>query len=151
MTAEACFIDTNVLVYLFDADSPRKQARARFLLSEVADSAIVSTQVLGEFHVAVTRKLARPLAFEQAQAAVEALCELRVRPIHEGLVRAAIRRSQASRLSYWDALIVETAMEAEAAVLLTEDMQDGQEFDGMRVANPFLQSVGDAAVAPYTG
>lgn len=151
MTAEACFIDTNVLVYLFDADSPRKQARARFLLSEVADSAIVSTQVLGEFHVAVTRKLARPLAFEQAQAAVEALCELRVRSIHEGLVRAAIRHSQASRLSYWDALIVETAMEAEAAVLLTEDMQDGQEFDGMRVANPFLQPVGDAAVAPYTG
>ncbi len=140
MSAEVVFVDTNVLVYLFDADAPRKQVRARAVLNEVADSAIVSTQVLGEFHVAVTRKLARPLAFEQARAAVEALCELRVRPIHEGLVRAAIRRSQASHLSYWDALIVETAIEAEAAVLLTEDMQDGQQFGGMRVANPFLQA-----------
>ncbi len=140
MSAEVVFVDTNVLVYLFDADAPRKQVRARAVLNEVADSAIISTQVLGEFHVAVTRKLARPLAFEQAQVAVEALCELRVRPIHEGLVRAAIRRSQASRLSYWDTLIVETAIEADAAVLLTEDMQDGQQFGVMRVANPFLQA-----------
>lgn len=151
MSVEPCFIDTNVLVYLFDADAPRKQARARSLLSEVAESAIVSTQVLGEFHVAVTRKLARPLAFEQAEAAVEALCELRVRPIHEGLVKAAIRRSQGSRLSYWDALIVETAIEAKAAVLHTEDMQDGQKFDDIRVANPFLQPVGDVPIAPSTG
>ena len=147
MTAEACFIDTNVLVYLFDADAPRKQARARFILGEVAESAVVSTQVLGEFHVAVTRRLAKPLDFEQAQVAVDALCELRVRPIHEGLVKAALRRSHASRLSYWDALIVETAIEAEAAVLLTEDMQDGQEFAGTRVANPFLQPAGNISVA----
>ena len=142
MTAEACFIDTNVLVYLFDSDAPRKQARARSVLSEVADSAMVSTQVLGEFYVTVTRKLERPLPEDQAQAAVDALCELKVRPIHQGLVKAAIRRSKASRLSYWDALIVETAVEAEAAVLLTEDLQDGQRFDGVRVANPFLQKAG---------
>ena len=147
MTAEACFVDTNILVYLFDADSPRKQARARYVLSELADSAIVSTQVLGEFYVAVTRKLARPLAIDQAQTAVDALCELRVRLIHEGLVKAAVRRSQVSRLSYWDALIVETAIEAEAAVLLTEDMQDGQQFEGLRVANPFLQPAGSVPVA----
>lgn len=151
MTAEACFIDTNVLVYLFDADSPLKQDRARSILSGLADIAIVSTQVLGEFHVAVTRKLAKPLAFEQAQAAVDALCELRVCSIHEGLVKAAIRRSDASRLSYWDALIVESAIEAEAGVLLTEDLQDGQQFEGVRVANPFLQPAEDATVVSSSG
>ena len=137
MSAESCFIDTNVLVYLFDAGSPGKQERARSLLEEVGDSAIVSIQVLGEFYVAVTRKLERPLPEAQAQAAVYALCELQVRPLNESLVKAAIRRSRASKLSYWDALIVETAIEAEATVLLSEDMQHGQRFDGMRVVNPF--------------
>ena len=137
MSAESCFIDTNVLVYLFDAGSPGKQARARSLLEEVGDSAIVSVQVLGEFYVAVTRKLKRPLPADQAQAAVDALCELQVRPLHEVLVKAAIQRSNVSRLSYWDALIVETAVEAEATILLTEDMQNGQRFDGLRVVNPF--------------
>ena len=137
MSAESCFIDTNVLVYLFDAGSPGKQERARSLLEEVADSAIVSIQVLGEFYLAVTRKLERPLPEAQAQAAVNALCELQARPLNESLVKAAIRRSRASKLSYWDALIVETAIEAEATVLLSEDMQHGQRFDGMRVVNPF--------------
>ncbi len=137
MSAESCFVDTNVLVYLFDAGSPGKQERARSLLEEVGDSAIVSIQVLGEFYLAVTRKLERPLPEAQAQAAVNALCELQVRPLNESLLKAAIRRSRASKLSYWDALIVETAIEAEATVLLSEDMQHGQRFDGMRVVNPF--------------
>ena len=137
MSAESCFVDSNVLVYLFDAGSPGKQERARSLLEEAADSAVVSVQVLGEFYVAVTRKLERPLPTDQAQAAVDALCELQVRPLHEVLVRAAIQRSNASRLSYWDALIVETAIEAEATVLYTEDMQHGQRFDGLRAVNPF--------------
>ena len=137
MSAERCFIDTNVLVYLFDADSPGKQARSRELLEEVADSAVLSTQVLAEFYVAVTRKLGKPLPASEAWAAVESLCEFEVRPVHAALVKSAIRRSQDSHLSYWDALIVETAMEADASALLTEDMQHGQQFDHLRVINPF--------------
>lgn len=137
MSAERCFIDTNVLVYLFEADSPGKQARSRELLEEVADSAVLSTQVIAEFYVAVTRKLGKPLPASEALAAVESLCELEVRPVHMNLVKSAIRRGQDSQLSYWDALIVETAMEADASELLTEDMQHGQRFDRLRVVNPF--------------
>ena len=107
------------------------------MLEEVADSAIPSTQVLAEFYVAVTRKLGKPLPASEARAAVESLCELEVRPVHINLVRSAIRRSQDSQLSYWDALMVETAMEADASALLTEDMQHGQQFDRLRVVNPF--------------
>lgn len=137
MSVESCFIDTNVLVYLFDAGSPAKKARARKLLEETAEKAIVSVQVLGEFYVAVTRKLERPLPQDQAQAAVDTLCELQVRSLHAGLVRAAIRRRNASQLSYWDALILETAIEAGATLLFTEDMQHGQRFGGLRVVDPF--------------
>ena len=141
MSAERWFVDTNVLVYLFDGDSPDKQAKARRILEANANRIVLSTQVLGEFYVTVTRKLARPLATGPAAEAVNGLCAFPVRPLAAGLVRAAVRRSASSRLSYWDALIVESAMEAGAVVLLTEDLQDGRTFDALRVVNPFTNDV----------
>ena len=60
-----------------------------------------------------------------------------VEPITAELVLAAVQRSRSSLLSYWDALIVETARSARAEVLFTEDLQHGQEIDGLRVVNPF--------------
>ena len=137
MTVESRFVDTNVLVYLFDADAPDKQARARELLREEADRVVVSVQVLGEFYVTVTRKLATPLPPDTAARAVDAICRFRVEAIHPELVRSAVYRSRSSRLSYWDSLIVETALNAGAEVLFTEDLQDGQEIGGLRVVNPF--------------
>ena len=140
MNAELWFVDTNVLVYVFDDDSPAKQRIARRLLDERADQFVVSTQVLGEFYVTVTRKLARPLATEQAIEALDALCVLPVRGLGVDMVRSAVRRSASSQVSYWDALIIESALDARATVLLTEDLQDGQEFGPLRVINPFLEN-----------
>ncbi len=137
MSADLQFVDTNVLVYLFDSDSAEKQSRARQLLVKEAASIVLSTQVLGEFYVTVTRKLAKPLASSVARAAVDDLCAFRVRPLRSELVRAAMRRSDESQLSYWDALIVETAIDAGTTILLTEDLQHGQEFNGLRVVDPF--------------
>jgi len=137
MSVEPRFLDTNILVYLFDSDAPEKQARAREILREERDRLVVSVQVLGEFYVTVTRKLAVPLTVEAAARAVDALCELKVQALHPDLVRSAVRRSRSSRLSYWDALIVETALDAGARVLFTEDLQDGQVIDSLRIVNPF--------------
>ena len=138
MSAEPWFVDTNVLVYVFDDDSPRKQKVARELLDEEADRIVLSTQVLSEFYVTVTRKLARPLSTDRAIEALDALCELPVHTLGTEIVRLAVRRSVRSQVSYWDALIIETALAAGATVLLTEDLQDGQRFGGLRVANPLL-------------
>ena len=137
MSVEPRFVDTNILVYLFDADAPDKQARARELLREEHHRLVVSVQVLGEFYVTVTRKLAVPLSSDAAARAVDSLCELQVQALHPALVRSAVRRSRMSRLSYWDSLIVETALSCGANVLFTEDLQDGQTIDGLRVVNPF--------------
>lgn len=137
MTAELKFVDTNVLVYLFDSDAPEKQMRARELLRAEADNVVLSAQVLGEFYVAATRKLAKPVAPALARQAVAGFCALRVEPLRADLVRAAVHRSEASKLSYWDALIVETAIAAGASVLLTEDLQQGQRFGDLLVVNPF--------------
>jgi predicted nucleic acid-binding protein len=71
------FFDTNVLVYLFDASAPRKKARAQELLKQTVSEglALLSTQVLQEFFVAVTRKLSVPLPHEQAERAVRDLAK----------------------------------------------------------------------------
>jgi predicted nucleic acid-binding protein len=138
MSAELRFVDTNVLVYLFDADAPAKQAIARELLR--AGRLVLSSQVLSEFYVTVTRKLARPLDSARASRAVSDLRALPVRDVTANLVQAAIRRCTAAQLSYWDALIVESAIEAGATTLLTEDLQHGQVIGALRVHNPFLSS-----------
>lgn len=139
MSAELRFVDTNVLVYLFDADDPRKQAIARAILA--AGNVVLSAQVLSEFYVTVTRKLGRPLEPGAAARAVADLCALPVRDVTATVVLAAVRRSQESQLSLWDALIVESALDAGGAVLLTEDLQDGQNFGELRVRNPFRESL----------
>lgn len=64
-------------------------------------------------------------------------CGLKVQALHPDLVRSAVRRSRSSRLSYRDALIVETALDAGAHVLFTEDLQDGHAIDSLRIVNPF--------------
>ena len=103
----------------------------------------MSTQVLGEFYVTVTRKLAMPLPPAEAARAVDSFCRFRVQAVTPELVRSAIRRSQASRLSFWDSLIVETAQEAGSALLFTEDLQDGQRIDGLQVVDPFRSAEGE--------
>jgi predicted nucleic acid-binding protein len=101
---------------------------------------VLSSQVLSEFYVTVTRKLARPLDPVRAGRAVGDLCALPVWDVTANLVQAAIRRCAATPLSYWDALILETALDAGATTLLTEELQHGQVVGTLRVHNPFLAS-----------
>jgi predicted nucleic acid-binding protein len=133
------FFDTNVLVYLFDADSPDKRKKARALFQKHADAGdiLLSTQVLQEFYVAVTRKLARPLDAGVASDAVSSFAELPLVQIDSALIVSAIQRSRNNQLSFWDALIVQAAIEGQASTLYSEDMQQEQILDSLRVVNPF--------------
>ena len=140
MSVERCFVDTNVLIYLFDNDSPGKQARAQALFDKEKDRIVLSTQVLGEFYVNVARKLEQPLPQDAAARAVEDFSRFDVQSVTAELVLAAVRRSRSSLLSYWDSLIVETARNAGAEILFTEDLQHGQEIDGLRIVNPFVNA-----------
>lgn len=137
MSVEWKFVDTNVLVYLFDADAPEKQTRAQELLRKERDCIVLSIQVLGEFYVTVTRKFAESMSLETAARAVDAFSRFRVQPVHPETVNAAIHRSRSMRLSYWDSLIVEAALSAGAGVLFTEDLQHGQRIDDLQIVNPF--------------
>jgi predicted nucleic acid-binding protein len=133
------FVDTNVLVYLFDADAPTKQERAREVVSELArnSSLVVSSQVLSELYVTVTRKLAHPL---NPAAALRALADLAVFPvvaIDAALVQRAAVRAVSEQIAYWDALILDAAVEAGAGTVYSEDLQQGRTYQGVTVADPF--------------
>jgi predicted nucleic acid-binding protein len=135
------FVDSNVLVYLFDQDSPDKKAAAQRIIQMegAAGDLLLSTQVLQEFYVTVTRKLATPLKPETALDAVERFSAFSVVAVEVSLILAAIRRSQADALSFWDCLIIDAALAAGAQRLLSEDLQDGRVIDGMRIENPFAR------------
>ena len=131
-------IDTNVLVYLFAATEPDKALRARELLraSLLADC-VLTLQCLGEFLHAVTRKGLIPPSV--ATGHIERwLTAFPAVAADVGCVRAALRILASHHLSYWDALLLATLREARCSVLLSEDMQHGGDYDGVRVLNPFL-------------
>jgi len=137
--SERVFLDTKVLVYVFDRDAGAKQAVAKRILAESARSGryVLSTQVLLEFYVVVTRKLARPLSHADAALTIAALAKLSVTQLDADSVLAAIARVGRRQVSIWDALIVQAAIESGCTKLLTEDMQHGQTIDGVSVENPF--------------
>jgi len=138
MTAKQ-FLDTNVLVYAYDTDSPAKQDVARTLLREGLRSgnAAVSAQVLGEFFVTVTRRIPDPLTVDAAQEAVAALQGLPVVDLDGPMVDRAIDTLRQYQISYWDALILAAAERAECEAVLSEDLSADQRYHGLRVDNPF--------------
>jgi len=141
MTAKR-FLDTNVLVYAYDTDSPAKQDVARTLLREALQSgnAVVSAQVLGEFFVTVTRRIPDPLTVDAAQEAVAALQGLPVVALDGPMVGRAIDTLRQYQISYWDALILAAAERAECEAVLSEDLSADQSYHGLRVDNPFAAS-----------
>jgi predicted nucleic acid-binding protein len=140
MSAERQFVDTNVLVYAHDRSAGAKHLRARALLAELWDSqtGCLSIQVLQEFYVNITRKVARPLDPTEARQIVADLGHWRVHSPTVNDVLDAIMLQQRHGLSFWDAMIVTSAIQLGCATVWSEDLNAGQDYDGARVANPFI-------------
>jgi len=133
------FVDTNIFVYAYDVDEADKRDRAVELVSSLwaTRSGVVSTQVLQEFYVTVTRKLRRPMHRTDARAIVNTLSYWPVQTVEPADVVEASELEQRHRLSFWDALIVVTAKRSGAERLLTEDLQHGRHLAGLVIENPF--------------
>ena len=138
MTGPA-FVDTNLLVYARDAGEPVKQARAAAVLRVLWQSRLgrVSHQVLQEYYVTVTRKLKPGLPKEDARDDIVALLAWRPLAPSGSTLSKAWEIEDRCGFSWWDSLIVASALENRCTLLLTEDLQDGQQIDGLRVLNPF--------------
>jgi predicted nucleic acid-binding protein len=132
MTAKS-FADSNVVLYTIGKDV-RKAGIARRLVSE---QPVISTQVVNECVSVCLRKLS--FTREQAYAfARELMDRTEVLPLDESTIDRAATLAIRYQLSHWDALIVASAALAGCEVLYSEDLQDGQVFDQLKVVNPFL-------------
>jgi predicted nucleic acid-binding protein len=132
------FIDSNVLIYANDKDEVEKQRVAIKVLDELwtTDSGVLSVQVLQEFYSVVTRKLkprvSRALAQEVVQLYSQWCGETTAREIQD-----AFRIESTAQISFWDALIVASALQSGANRILSDDLNHGQTIAGIAIVNPF--------------
>jgi predicted nucleic acid-binding protein len=137
MNASRFAVDSNILVYAADGREPHKQSVALAVIDAGRRlDAWVSTQALGEFYVAATRKLRMPAPAAAAQVKQWTRLFAIARP-SASAVLAAVDAAAAGRFSYYDALMLATAEEAGCRAMLSEDMADGASFGGIAVMNPF--------------
>jgi len=134
------FVDTNVLIYAHDKEAGEKRERALEELRELWErhSGALSTQVLQEFYVNVTRKIPKPLKRATAREIIERYGEWHLVVPDHRLVIDATKLEQRKRISFWDAMIIVAAQWSGAKTLLTEDLNDGQEFGPVTIRNPFI-------------
>jgi len=133
------FVDSNILIYAHDVDAAGKHDVARSVLRELwtERDGVLSPQVLQEFYVNVTRKIPRPLAREAARLVVNSYAVWCVdATAHE--LSATFQIEDLSRIGFWDALIVASAVKSGAARILSEDLNPGQVIAGIRIENPFV-------------
>ena len=137
--SDKTFVDTNILIYAHDLDAESKHARARMVLDELWESrnGILSTQVLQEFYVNVTRKISRPLSRRSARGVALSYAVWCTNITHAEIA-AAFRIEDDYKIGFWDSLIVATAASSGATQILSEDLNAGEVIAGVRVVNPFL-------------
>lgn len=135
------FVDTNILVYAHDVDAGEKHTIAQERIANLWDtrSGALSTQVLQEFYVTVTRKLARPLDRSIARQIVREYGWWRLQSISVAHIITASEIEEHYQLSFWDALIVSAAQHLGASRILSEDMQTGGTIAGVTIENPFAR------------
>lgn len=133
------FVDTNVLVYAEDRDAKGKHESARDLVVRLWEhrDGVVSVQVLQEFYVTVTRKMKKPLTSSKALAIVAEYLTWTVVENTGALLTGAIELQQRSRISLWDAMVIQAALAAGCDRLYSEDLNAGQRFGPLVIINPF--------------
>lgn len=133
------FVDTNVLVYARDAGAGEKHRRARRWMENLwaAGSGRLSVQVLHEYYVTVTRKLDPGMPSRDARADVRDLLAWNPSAVDRSLTAEAWHIEDRYGFSFWDALVVAAAQTMGCSHLLTEDLQAGQDLDGLLVVDPF--------------
>lgn len=143
MSVERTFVDTNILLYAYDVEAGAAHVAAAAALRELWESraGVLSTQVLNEFIVNARRKW-RPTP--PGSRVEEIVSRYRVWPVHRPDVDdliAASRLQTRVQLSYWDALIVQSAIALRATRIYSQDLNAGQIIEGVRVVNPLVGSV----------
>ncbi len=134
------FVDTNIFLYAYDRSEPQKQTKAKALIFELWQSRLgtVSIQVLQELYVNLTRKVPQPLEHQLAAQVISDLGRWNCHCPNQDSLQKALALKQRYQLSFWDAMIITSAQDMHCSVLWSEDLNSGQNYDGVRVKNPFI-------------
>lgn len=134
------FLDTNIIVYAYDVTAKRKRTIAQKIVEDLWKSGlgVLSTQVLQEFFVNVTRKLPKPIEALVARQIIGDFLQWDV-VVNDGdaLLRSVDIHMQ-YQYTFWDSLIIDAAARTGAELLLSEDLSHGQVIKGVTIQNPFL-------------
>jgi predicted nucleic acid-binding protein len=137
--SDRVFVDTNILVYAHDLDAGEKNKAAKSIVAELWESrnGIISTQVLQEFYVTLTRKIQSPVKRASARQIIKNYLSWDL-VVNDGLVILhASEIEEIHRISFWDAMIVAAAYSKNSDIIMTEDISDSQKIEGIRIVNPF--------------
>lgn len=139
MIEDKVFVDTNIIVYAYDRDAGKKYQIASKLVKDLWHSGlgVLSTQVLQEFFVTVTNKISSPLDIAKATGIVKNLSKWNIIVNDVNTLLAAIEIHEEHKFSFWDSMIIAAAIKGGANALLSEDLSDNQEIEGLIIKNPF--------------
>ena len=137
---ENTFVDTNIFVYFRDSANERKQLIASECLSKLWENktGYISTQVLNEYFVTVTKKIRMPLSVSDAWGDIEELEKWNPVILDFELLKTAYQAISIYSLSWWDALIIAAAKVCGCKSILSEDFSIEKDYFGVRVINPFI-------------
>ena len=131
------FIDSNVFIYAADSKNPVKRSIARKLITEAVASGgyEINVQVLNEFSSVAYRKLG--LTIDEIKAYLEMFRALTVLPVPADVTEKGLDVMQRYGLQFYDSLLLVAASESGCSEFISEDLNDGQIYCGMKAANPF--------------
>ena len=140
--SDKVFLDTNIFIYAIDSSPSQdyKRDKARGLIREHIEmaSGVISIQVLQEFFVGSTRKVSFPLSAEEALEFIQYISAFDTVIPSLDMVIAAIGLYQKHKFSFWDAMIIQSAMVADCNLLLSEDLQHEFKLGTLTIKNPFI-------------
>jgi predicted nucleic acid-binding protein len=138
--SDKVFVDSNVLIYAHDVDAGPKNRTARTLVTRLWNegTGLISSQVLQEFYVNVTRKIPSPLPRSTARHILRTYSVWHTELTGPEEILMASELEEEHGLSFWDALIVSAAVKAGASTILSENFNPGQTIAGVLIQNPFL-------------
>ena len=139
MRERKVFLDTNIIIYAYDNSAGKKHEVAREILTGLWDSGlgVISTQVLQEFFINVTKKIPKPIDIDLAKGIIEDFLRWDV-VVNDGeCLLDAIDILVEHNYSFWDSMIIQAAVKGGAELLLTEDLEDGKVVKGVEIRNPY--------------
>jgi predicted nucleic acid-binding protein len=139
MNGDKVFVDTNVIVYAYDKDAGEKHRVAVNIMKDLWRSGLgtISTQILQEFFVTLTKKISAPLAISVARETIRRLSRWDVVLIDVDTIISATELQERYKYSFWDSLIIAAAAAGGATTILSEDLADSQTIKGITIKNPF--------------